>query len=236
MGDAGMSAGPATFGALVRRYRQAAVLSQEGLAERAGLSVDAISVIERGKRGAPRPGTVALLAHALDLSPTLRADFVAAARTVSVPPETLAAPAHASPLTFPPLPTALTAFVGREREVAAIRARLLESGTRLLTLTGPAGVGKTRLALEVAALVRDDGAFPDGVAFVPLAALTDVALALPTIAHVLGLGEVPSQTPVQTLATTLADGRVLLVLDNLEQILGVAPDLGELLPRFRTNG
>jgi predicted ATPase/DNA-binding XRE family transcriptional regulator len=229
MGDAGMSAGPATFGALVRRYRQAAVLSQEGLAERAGLSVDAISVIERGKRGAPRPGTVALLAHALDLSPTLRADFVAAARTVSVPPETLAAPAHASPLTFPPLPTALTAFVGREREVAAIRARLLESGTRLLTLTGPAGVGKTRLALEVAALVRDDGAFPDGVAFVPLAALTDVALALPTIAHVLGLGEVPSQTPVQTLATTLADGRVLLVLDNLEQILGVAPDLGELL-------
>jgi len=227
MRDTGAQAG--TFGALVRRYRLTASLTQEALAERAGLSVDAISVIERGKRGAPRPDTVALLARALDLSPTLRADFVASARTVSVPLETPAAPAHAFPLAFSPLPAALTAFVGREREVAAIRARLLEPGTRLLTLTGAGGTGKTRLALEVAREVRDADVFPDGVAFVPLAALTDPALVLPTIAHALGLDEVSSQTPVQTLATTLADGRILLVLDNLEHVLGVAPDLATVL-------
>src|SRR5689334_10637460 len=72
--------GPTTFGALVRQYRQAAALSQEALAERAGLSTDAISVIERGKRGAPRPETIALLAQALALSTEERAALIASAR------------------------------------------------------------------------------------------------------------------------------------------------------------
>src|SRR5947199_2700678 len=81
MGSAGTgtAAEPTTFGALVRQYRQAAALSQAALAERAGLSTDAISVIERGKRGVPRPDTVARLAQALGLPPEERAAFIAAA-------------------------------------------------------------------------------------------------------------------------------------------------------------
>jgi len=187
MRDAGTSAGPVTFGALVRQHRQAAALSQEALAERAGLSVDAISVIERGKRGMPRPDTVALLTRALALSEEECAAFAAAARAIGAPPEAPLAPVRASPRAFPPLPAPLTALVGRAREVAAVRGRLLESSTRLLTLTGPGGTGKTRLAVEVARSTHD--AFLDGVAFVNLAPITDPALVLSTIAQTLEVRE-----------------------------------------------
>ncbi len=225
MGDAGTRVG--TFGALVRRYRLAASLSQEALAERAGLSVDAISVIERGKRGAPRPDTVALLARALGLSDEERAAFAVATRAIGVPPEAPPAPVRTPPHALPPLPVPLTALVGRAREVAAVRARLLEPGTRLLTLTGPGGVGKTRLAVEVARAAH--AAFPDGVAFVSLAALTDPALVLPTIAHTIGLGDAAGRTPAEMLVTALAGLRALLVLDNLEQVAAAAPAIAEVL-------
>jgi len=221
-----------TFGARLRRYRLAASLSQGELAERAELSVDAVGTLERGRRTLPRPDTVALLAQALNLAPPERAALIAAARPRLVPtllPHAAAATPPPSRLHIPPLPVSLTTFIGREREVSSLRDRLLDPRTRLLTLTGPGGTGKTRLALEVAALAR--AAFPDGVAFVPLAALTDPTLALSTIAHALGLveAEAAGRTPVETLATALADLRLLLLLDNLEQVDAAASQITEVL-------
>jgi len=247
MESTGAAGDPLTFRALVRQHRQAAALSQEALAERAGLSVDAVSVIERGKRGAPRPDTVALLAQALELDAAQRAVFIVVARAVSAavdsPPgqsrpgsiPTASAPMSAG--ARPPLPAPLTTFIGRERELAMVRERLLHPTTRLLTLTGPGGTGKTRLALEVAREVQKEvarevqkaAAFPDGVVFVSLAALTDPVLVLPTIAHALGLPETTEHGPFGTLTIALAHRQLLLVLDNLEQVAAAAIQLVEVL-------
>jgi predicted ATPase/class 3 adenylate cyclase len=123
------------------------------------------------------------------------------------------------------LPTILTSFVGREQEVA--EGRRLLGTTRLLTLTGPGGTGKTRLSLQIAAASADD--FPDGVTFVPLASIVDRGLVLPSIAHELGLALAGPASPLAALAEHLAAKRVLLVLDNFEQILAAAADVGELL-------
>jgi predicted ATPase/class 3 adenylate cyclase len=123
------------------------------------------------------------------------------------------------------LPTVLTSFVGREREVA--EGRRLLGATRLLTLTGPGGTGKTRLSLQIAAASVDD--FPDGVYFVPLASIVNPELVLPSIAHELGLPLGGQRPPSSALAEHLGAGRVLLVLDNFEQILTAAADVAELL-------
>ena len=125
-----------------------------------------------------------------------------------------------------PPPTPPTSFVGRERDVAAIRA-LLQEDVRLLTLIGPGGVGKTRLAIRVAAELAP--AFPAGVAFVGLAPLTDPALLLPTIAQTLGLRESGERLLGERLAASLGDRRFLLLLDNLEHLVDAAPQLAEPL-------
>jgi predicted ATPase/DNA-binding XRE family transcriptional regulator len=238
MGSAGTgtAAEPTTFGALVRQYRQAAALSQAALAERAGLSTDAISVIERGKRGGPRPDTVARLAQALDLCPEERSALIAAAALIAGPPAdswaesshvetpTLAPSGWVTPL---PLPVPLTGLIGRERDVAALCARLLMPQTRLLTLTGAGGVGKTRLALQVATELQD--AFADGVSFVDLAPLSEATLVATTIAQALGVKESGSQPLVQMLQAALRERTMLLVLDNFEQVVTAAPLVTDLL-------
>jgi predicted ATPase/class 3 adenylate cyclase len=139
--------------------------------------------------------------------------------------------------TFPPLrsldarpnnlPTQLTTFVGRERELAE-GLELLRT-TRLLSLTGPGGTGKTRLSLQVAAAAADD--YPDGVWFVALDAVRDPELVAPTVARTLGLADNQSQTPVERLAAEIGDGHVLLVLDNFEQVIAAGPDMADLLRR-----
>jgi len=148
------------------------------------------------------------------------------------------------PAEFPPLrtiglrpddlPTSLTRFIGRRRELAQACTLLQREEVRLVTLTGPGGTGKTRLALEVArGLVR---AFPDGVVFVGLAAVQDPGLVLPTIAQALGIREAPGQPPLENLAAQVGDRRLLLVLDNFEQVLPAAAMVVELLvacPRLR---
>lgn len=139
------------------------------------------------------------------------------------------------PAEFPPvrsldlqpnnLPTQLTSFVGREHELAAAAGLL--ATTRLLTLTGPGGTGKTRLALQLAASVADD--HPDGTWFVALEPLRDPTLVLPAVARTLGAFQKPAESALDALATAVGDRRMLFVLDNFEQVIEAAADIGDLL-------
>ena len=222
---------PAPFGEQLRRLRERAGLTQEELAERAGLAADAVSALERGKRQRPYPHTVRALAEALELADAQRQQLLAA---VPRPPGARVAPSQPAdegtagePPAISGLPGQLTELVGRERETAVALQLLRRPGVRLLTLTGPGGVGKTRLALAVADGVAGD--FPHGVTFVPLAPLTDPAEVPGAIARALGARESGGPTPLRHLATALRDRRLLLVLDNCEHVAEAAPAVAELL-------
>jgi predicted ATPase/DNA-binding CsgD family transcriptional regulator len=125
------------------------------------------------------------------------------------------------------LPISLTPLVGREREVAAVCALLSRPEVRLVTLTGTGGVGKTRLALEVAAAA--DSKFADGIYFVALAPLTDQELVVSTIAQALDVQEQVSQPLLDSLKDYLQEKQLLLLLDNFEQVVKAAPAVTELL-------
>ena len=125
------------------------------------------------------------------------------------------------------LPVQLTSFVGRMAELAAVREEISRPEVHLLTLTGPGGVGKTRLSLEVATLLLDQ--FEDGAFFVALAPIRDVVLVGATIAHALGVRESQSKSPEETLKDYLRDRHMLLVLDNFEHLTKAAPLVTELL-------
>jgi predicted ATPase/DNA-binding XRE family transcriptional regulator len=216
-----------TFGDLLRRYRLRAGLTQEELAEKAQLSPRAISDLERGQRNRPWRDTIRLLAEALRLDSSDRTLLEVAARqggTMSTGPLERGSPAPDAPRRSS-LPVAMSSFVGRERAIAEIRQRLSEA--RLLTLTGPGGSGKTRLAAEVAGRVAAE--FPGGVFFVPLAPIRDPRSVLPTVAQVVGVKESGNRSAIDDLSDAFRGRQALLVLDNFEHVAAAAEDVGALL-------
>jgi len=223
-----------SFGSVLRRYRMAAALSQEALAERAGISLRGLSDLERGLSRAPRLETLARLAEALGLEGAARQALATAAGIPSVdealeasPAPELSAVTRAAPHTA--LPGYLTRVLGRGPDLAAIGDLIGRDDVRLLTLAGPGGVGKTRLA--VAAAAELGRTYADGAVFVPLAPLRDPTLVPVAIAQAVGAPEGGDTTALESLVRVLRPQHLLLVLDNFEHVVAEAPIVGSLLVR-----
>jgi predicted ATPase len=184
------------------------------------LSTRGVQDLERGTRRSPHPDTTRRLAEALKLSEADRADLLHAALAGTVSGGSVGTVGGVPVVLIPP-----TSFVGRETELTEIQ-RLLGS-TRLLTLTGAGGVGKTRLAVQVA--VSTASGYPDGVWLVELASVEEERLVAPAALAALGLSEMPDQPALDTLAAHLRARTALLILDNCEHVLGAAARLANAI-------
>ena len=217
---------PSAFGTQLRRYREAAGLSQEELAERANLTASAIGALERGERRLPYPHTVQALVTALGLDEGRRAQLIAAIprRSSTALPRGPTASMRLG--TRVVARTSLTSFVGRRRELGRLRALLSE--TRLVTITGPGGVGKTRLAEEFSGVVARSFDAPPAFAYLAAACCSDeVADVVAASVGLRNRGERPVQ---RELVDYLADRRLLLMLDNCEHVAVAAAEIAaELL-------
>lgn len=216
------------FGQRLRRLRDVAGITQEELAERAGLSRNAISALERGERRRPHPHTVRRLVAALQLSPSDAAGLAGAVprRTeIPAPQGILNVELPRAGRTLQGAPS--TPLIGRARDVAAAVSLLMDGSTRLLTLIGPGGVGKTRLSLAIADEIAPR--LRDGVAIVSLASINDPALVFPVIAIEVGVREETERPLMDTVIAGLHNREVLLLLDNLEHLTTVGPELAHLL-------
>lgn len=214
------SRSPQPFGAQLRALREAAGFTQEELATIAGLSVHAVSALERGQRRRPHVETVRALSAALDLADSARDAFVASSRAP-------ATDSTADPLTRISLPAFPTTLLGRESELETVRLWLTDRDARLITLTGPGGVGKTRLALELGRGVAAAGT--GRVLFVGLSAVRNTTFVAQAIAEALGaVDDTAHDLPRR--ARLACDGTpTLLLLDNFEQVLPAAQLVADLL-------
>ncbi|HEU5003435.1 MAG TPA: tetratricopeptide repeat protein [Actinomycetota bacterium] len=204
-----------TLAICLRGHRISAGLTQEELAERAGVSQRTISDIERGLRARMYPTTARLLAGALGLEPNERQRFEAVARGRSGHADGSARSGDRRGSNAR-LPVPLTRLIGRAQELGTIGAALRDRYLRLVTLTGPGGIGKTRLAVEAAGQALEG--FADGVCFVPLAAIQEPGLVAPAIADALGVGQVEGAL-LEAIEEHLASSTVLIVLDTFEHVL-----------------
>jgi predicted ATPase/transcriptional regulator with XRE-family HTH domain len=225
------AAGRPRFGALLRQFRLDAGMTQQELAERANLSADAVSTLERGARTRPYRETIVLLGRALDLSPEREALLESSIdvahsprrreRVVALKPsllnivrsDTLVTPRHN-------LPQQLTSFVGRRHEVGEIKA--LSAEHRLVTVVGAGGVGKTRIALETGNELLDG--YPDGVWLADLAPLADQTLVANTVLSALQLPSTAGSA-LDTVVAYLRARRLLLILDNCEHVIARTRDV-----------
>lgn len=228
-----------SLSAELERLRESRGYSQDRVARRSGVSKATLNRWERG--GVQRPHSwdqVIKIARALDL---LRIDANSllhatrfpwidqlhangdAAERAAIEQWTVEARNN--------LPGTLTSLIGREIDIIRTGQLLIRDDVRLVTLTGPGGAGKTRLGIATARELHD--AFPDGVFFLPLADIVDHQAVIPAIARTLGLRDVPGQSAADRLAGHLRNLRVLLVLDNAEQVIGAGPELASLLEQTR---
>ncbi|HYO49039.1 MAG TPA: tetratricopeptide repeat protein [Chloroflexia bacterium] len=228
------------FGQWLRERRESLDMTREDLAEKVSCARVTIAKIEHGER---RPSTQVAerLAQALRLPAEEHHAFVQWARGLdSLSPSSAGEgnieaqpgePEEEIPGTESPpasfLPSSPTSLIGREQEIAEARNKLWRTDVRLLTLTGPPGIGKTRLGLAVADALR--GEFEHGVWFVPLAPLTGPGLVASSISQALGVQENPGQPIEDTLCEHVRDRRMLLLLDNFEHVVEAAPLIGRML-------
>lgn len=202
-------------------------LTRDRLASCVECSAATIEKLENGERR-PSRQIAALIGICLQVPDDLSADFVLFARGGPLPDQlsrVLQEQKAGQPGGY--LPTPPTEFIGRVAEIAAVRDLLLEPGVRLVTLMGPPGIGKTRLAIEAASGLYSH--FTGGIYYVPLSGLTNASMVLPTIAAALGIRHVPHQPLTAAIAERLGSERLLLVLDNFEHLIAATPDIGPLL-------
>jgi transcriptional regulator with XRE-family HTH domain len=211
-----------TFGSLLRAYRLERKLSQQQLADRAGVSVEAVSALERGTRLAPQRGTIARLSAALALEPSAEADLCASAeRRMPLPPQ---APAPAGGVRSMRLPTWATPLIGREADLEELERRL--ERYRMVSIVAMGGAGKTRIASELAGRRASDAW--EIVRFVELAALRTGSPIAATVARTVCERAIVGD-PTDACVAAIDTRRMLLVLDNCEHIID---DAGEFASRL----
>jgi len=213
-----------SFGTQLKRLRERAGFTQEELATISGLSVHAVSALERGERRRPHVETVRALSAALDLTEPARDALVQSARATGE--------ATAVDQLSRALPLPLTVLLGRDTDMQTLRLWLADAHARLITIVGAGGVGKTRLALELARAIADEGV--TRVVFAPLASIRDPGLAACAIAEALGLADISASDLPRRARVACESFPTLLVLDNLEQVPDAAPLVADLLTSAST--